>query len=434
MSSVAVIQEPARLSEDYKRKRWYGLGAFAFATVSDSMEGGLVNTLFPVIMKAFNLDIGALGVLSSIRMWARMIFGPIWGMVGDRLGRKNVLIVMTGLWGLWTTVSGFAQNYTMFVILYAIGVVGTVAAEPLQNGLLTDMFEDHERGKAFGTLRGVGSIAGLFLTPAIGQLANVADGWRYGLYFMGGLSFFTGVVMWFMVQEPPKRIKAGAVDEEKFQLKDVGTILKIPTIPLLMGQLVLVTSLVLFAFMVTFFAQVRGWETATAAILYTVFMTGFGISSLIGGALGDWFEHRFGPKGRIILMQIYLVAASISSYLMMQIDWGKSFIFYVIIFITGLIFSIGFSGCVLPMMSAVVEPKYAGTAFALTFALVQGGLSAITMLLIGPISKALGGLPQTMFWVVTIPYAINAVYWFLFYPFFPKDVARLKAKMAGENT
>ena len=170
-----------RLSEAYKKTRTGAMLAFAFAQVSDSMEGGLINTLFPVIMKALNLDLGALGVLSSLSKWARMLFGTAWSIIGDKFGRKLVLVLMTGVWGLWTAAAGLAQNYTQLLILYGIGVVGTVAAEPITNGLMVDMFEDAERGKAYGTLRSVGVLAGLLLTPAIGQLANIQDGWRYGM-------------------------------------------------------------------------------------------------------------------------------------------------------------------------------------------------------------------------------------------------------------
>ena len=85
------------------------------------------------------------------------------------------------------------------------------------------------------------------------------------------------------------------------------------------------------------------------------------------------------------------------------------------------------------MVSAVVEPKYSATAFALLFSFVQGGITAIMLLLIGPLATALGGLPQVMLYLVSLPYAINAVFWFLFYKPFPRDVARAKARMAGQR-
>ncbi len=433
MSSVAAVQQPARLSEEYKKTRPGAMLAFAFGQVSDSMEGGLINTLFPVIMKALNLDIGALGTLSSISKWARMLFGSLWAIVGDKYGRKNVLVWMTGVWGLWTAAAGLAQNYTQLLILYSIGVIGTVAAEPIQNGLMVDMFEDEERGRAYGLLRSIGVIAGLLLTPAIGQLSNIQDGWRIGMYIMGGLSLISGLLLALFLKEPPRRAIAGDPDAGKFKWSDVGKIIKIPTVWFLAIQLLFITSMVFFAFMVTYLVKVRGWTTAEAAIIYTVFMAGFGISGFFGGTLGDLMEKRFGPKGRIMMMQIYLVAFALMTFLMTQIDWGHTPIFYVIVFLTGLVGSICFSGCVLPMVGSIVEPQYASTAFALLFSFIQGAITAIYLLLIGPLVKALGDLQTVMFWMVSVPYAVNAIFWFVFYGPYPKDVAKRKARMAGEQ-
>lgn len=68
---------PSVLTPEYKKTRPGAMFAFAVGTMSDSMEGGLINTLFPVISKALSLDVGALGTLSSMSKWARMIFGTL---------------------------------------------------------------------------------------------------------------------------------------------------------------------------------------------------------------------------------------------------------------------------------------------------------------------------------------------------------------------
>ena len=104
-----------------------GLTALAFASIVDGFEGGLVNTLFPVIRDALGLQTSALGILTAISRFARMLFGPIWASLADRYGRKKILFVATGLWGIWTVAAGFAQDSTQLFILYSIGVIGTVA-------------------------------------------------------------------------------------------------------------------------------------------------------------------------------------------------------------------------------------------------------------------------------------------------------------------
>ncbi len=131
-----------------------------------------------------------------------MLFGPLWAMLADRYGRKRVLFIVTGVWGIWTAAAGLAQNFTQLLILYSIGVIGTVASEPIANGLLADLFDEDERGKAYGAMRTIGTGASLFITPFIGQLANVENGWRYGLFIKGAMSIFSGILILFLVKEP----------------------------------------------------------------------------------------------------------------------------------------------------------------------------------------------------------------------------------------
>ena len=430
MSSEATTITGSAISTtqtDSRKGRWKSLTAMAVAFVSDNTESGLVNTLFPVIRQALSLGIDALGILTSISRFARMLFGPLWSMVADRFGRKRILFVVTGLWGLWTAAAGFAQDFNQLLILYAIGVIGTVAGEPISNGLLADLFEENERGKAYGAIRSIGTAGGLVLTPLIGQLANIENGWRYGMFMMGGISLLSGILILLFVTEPEKRTLSEAEELKQFRLRDVAILFKTPSFLLLAGMLPLVTSLVLFAFFVTYFVDVRGWQTAEAAILYTVFMAGFAVSSFFGGFLGDRFDKRFGPNGRVMLMQAYLLTFAVMSYLALQIDWGRGIVLYVVLFLFGLIGSIGFSGCVLPMVSAIVPKELSATAFALLFSFIQGLISALLSLALGFLAKTYG-LQNVMFWMVTVPYLINAAYWFLFYRFYARDVARQQAK------
>ncbi len=430
--SVASAGQPLAVQVESTAKpkgRWSALWAMAFGFMADGTEGGLVNTLFPVIQQALGLQLTALGLMTSISRFARMIFGPIWSILADKYGRKRILFLVTGVWGIWIGLAGLAQNFTQLLILYAIGVIGTVASEPIANGILGDLFEEDERGKAFGAIRMASSFGGLVLTPLIGQLSRVEDGWRIGLFIMGGLSVLSGILILIFVDDPKQHVKGeeGKSEEGDFKFAQVGQILKTPTMLLIAGNLFLITSLVLFSFMVVYFVQVRSWSNADAAILYSVFMGGFMISSLLGGMLGDFFDKKFGPKGRIVLMQLYLVAFAIMSYVTLQLDWGKGPTVYAIVFLFGIVGSIGFSGAVLPMVSAVVPAAASATAFALLFSLIQGLISAIMSLWVGYAGQMLG-LQPVMFWLVTVPYAVNAVYWFLFYPFYPRDVARQNAE------
>jgi MFS family permease len=410
----------------------------------ENSEGGLINSLFPVIRADLGLTLGALGILTSVSKFARMLFGPLWAMLGDRFGRKLILVV-TALWGIWMLAAGFAQNYTQLLVLYGIGVLGTVAGEPISNGLVSDLFKPTERGKVYGTMRSVTGAGSILLTPLIGQLAGIPNnqGWRIGMYLMGGIGVLGGILTWLFATDPRKAggIAATATadepapaagKEERFQFAHVPRLLAIPTVALLAVQLIFITSLVLFAFQVTFLVDVRKYTTQEATILTSVFFLGFTISSFVGGLLGDWFARRNARTGRIILMQLYLVAFAVMSFFAMQVDWGSRPVEYGIWLLFGLVASLGFSGAVLPMVSTVVLPQYRGTAFALLFSFVQGALAALLSLALGGLAQQYG-LRPVILWLVTVPYAVNAIFWFAFYKTYPRDQERMQAKLALQS-
>jgi MFS family permease len=400
--------------------RWRALVALAVAFISDSAEGGLVNVLFPVIRQSLQLGVDALGLLSSISRVARMVFGPLWSVAADRYGRTRVLVLVTGVWGIWTAAAGLAQDFTQLLILYSIGVIGTVASEPIANALLTDLFAEHERGRAYGAIRSVGTGGGLVLVPLIGQLASIPDGWRLGMLLMGLLSMLSGLLIALFVREPLRRQAAN--EFAGVRMADVSGLFRIPSFALLAAVLPMVTSLLVFPFFVTFFVDARGWPTGDATLLFGVFMAGFALSSIIGGLLGDQFERRRGPNGRIMLMQLYLLGFAAVSYLALQYDWGRGAAVYGVQLLFGLVASIGFSGVVLPMVSAIVPTRLAATAFAVLFSLIQGLAAAVLTLALGALAQWYG-FASAMLWLVTLPYLANALCWFAFYRVYPRDVA-----------
>ena len=409
----------------------------------DNSEGGVSKTFFPQIMTAFNVGNSELGVLNALASAARMAFGPIWAIAADRFGRKKVLFVVTGLWGLWTIATGFANSWTQLLTLFAIALVGTVAGEPILNGLLGSMYRASERGRAFGLVRSTSAGLGIIITPILGQFGDNPDGWRYAMYAMGGLSVLSGILILIFVHEPEK-VTASDIAELReeagvFRPSDVPKLFKIPTLVGMAFMLPLVTSLVLFGFMNVVWARNLGYGVKNGSYLFTVFSIGSMLSALLGGFLADRFTRKFGNKGRIMLFQLYAVAfASIVALTMYFSRWwdsdtsplpkgeistnDPSLLYYVMVFLMGLVFSIGFSGCVLPMVSSVAPRQLSATTFALLFSLIQGALTTVYSLIVGKVADAIGDLQLTLLVGVCVPYLLNALLWFVFYKTYDKDV------------
>jgi MFS family permease len=436
MSVGTAMVQPEEDAPAKPKRRWLTVSVISFLQLVENSEGGLVNSLFPVIRANLGLNLADLGLISSVGKFGRMIFGPIWAMLGDRFGRKAILVI-SAMWGIWTVAAGLAQDFPQLLILYGLGVIGTVGAEPISNGLVSDLFKSEERGKVYGAMRSITGVGSILVGPLLGQLANLPDhfGWRLGMFIMGGIGVVSGILTWLFAEDPAKtghRVEKTGADEGKFKWAHIPRLLAIPTVALLGVQLVFITSLVLFAFQVTFLVDVRHYKTDEATILTSVFFLGFTVSSFVGGLLGDWFTKKYDSKGRIMLMQLYLVAFAVMSFLAMQIDWPNKPLEYAVWLVFGLVGSLGFSGCVLPMVTTVVPPQYRGTAFALLFSFIQGALAAILSLWLGNLAQQFG-LRAVMLGMVTVPYALNAVFWFVFYRVYPRDVARMKQQLVGET-
>jgi len=143
--------------------RWKSSFALSFASMMDNNEGtSFITALFPIIRVQLGMTLGALGWMAALPKIISVFFGPFWAGVSRKYNRKKVLIFVTGIWGLWAFVIGFAQTLTQLFVLVIILLIGAVASMPIMQELLMDLFGDDERGKAVSIVYG---LAGMVMLP-----------------------------------------------------------------------------------------------------------------------------------------------------------------------------------------------------------------------------------------------------------------------------
>src|SRR3954453_6763718 len=86
------------------------------------------------------------------------------GALGDRLGRKPVLILGVSIFGLASLAALFADSPGQLITLRAVMGIGAAFTMPVTLSVITTIFPPAERGKAVGTWVGVaagGAVIGL---------------------------------------------------------------------------------------------------------------------------------------------------------------------------------------------------------------------------------------------------------------------------------
>ncbi|WP_217132235.1 MFS transporter [Streptomyces sp. AC558_RSS880] len=99
------------------------------------------------------------------------------GAIGDRRGRKPMLVAGLTVFGVAGVAAGLAPNTEVMLIARVVGGIGAATIMPITLAVITSTFPEEQRGKAIGVWTGVaggGGILGMFLSAL---LVDVAD-WR----------------------------------------------------------------------------------------------------------------------------------------------------------------------------------------------------------------------------------------------------------------
>jgi MFS family permease len=441
---VHCVREEQTLDKQPERKRqkkgaWRTVWAMGAAQSVDACEGNIVSALFPSIGQSLGLNVGHLGTILSANQILGLISRPIWSMLADRYSRKAVLLWVTGMWGIWTLLVGFAADYRQVLLLTILSGIGLAAREGPSGSLIADQFPEEDRGKAFGTIWAIASVGAILGILIFGPLAEISElGWRIAYWFFGGLSVLSGVLIWLLVDEPVRGQSEAALadvtDEvaerlearHPFEFKKIPALFKIPA--LLVGWLGYIPGQFLWVgmvrFGVTWLADERGLSHAVATLALGTLTVGLGIGGLLGGRIGDWADRRNPRIGRIIVGHVAQAMAVIASYLLFQIGWGSYVVYWAFFLILGLSIQVAGSGASAAMESAVVLPEIRATSSAVggTIAAVAGAAVAYA---IGQLGASMG-LTSVLSWTVTGACAALTLIWFAYYPTYHKDAARMQ--------
>ena len=167
------------------RRQWIALGVLCLATLLVSLDLFVMLLAVPAVTKA-------LGATSSQQLWILDVYGFMvaglmitMGTLGDRLGRRRLLLIAAAVFGIASVVAAYSVNPGMLIGARAVLGIAGAAIAPCTLSLISTLFPDErQRAKALGVWAGcftVGAVVG----PIVGGvLLN---------HFWWGSAFLIGV-------------------------------------------------------------------------------------------------------------------------------------------------------------------------------------------------------------------------------------------------
>ncbi|MEV1023377.1 MFS transporter [Streptomyces sp. NPDC050264] len=435
-----LIEGPAGMTKSPRTaaapKRWGQMSLLGGTLLVDSTEASLVAGLFPLIRQSLGVSLGALGTLTAASKIVGVVTGPLWVMAAQRFSRRSVLVVATGLWGVWGIAAGFAQTFGQLLVLYTILAAGYAAAHPLINEIIGDLFGDASRGRAVGAVYGAVALAASVLAPLTGQLARLDDGWRWGLWGIGAFNVTLGLALWRRLRDPGH----GAAERQLADLDPAAreraprltwaravALLRIRSLALLLVSRLLSGHLLISTFGIVYLVDVYGFRTETASVVLLPQGMGYFAGTVLGGWAADRAVRRSPRHGLVAVLQGAQFAFAAVAFLGTQIGYGSIVPFAVFFGLMGLAQGVN-PPVNRPMVMAVVPPELRAAAFAIYINIFEAVAWAVFGLGAGFLGDRIG-LRPVFLWVLVILMIVNGLFLTTLYRTFATDVARVQREL-----
>ncbi|MGW2231378.1 MFS transporter [Streptomyces formicae] len=147
------------MSADPGARRWWAVGALVLASLVVGFDVTILSLALPVMaddLSANNVELQWFVTSYTLVFAAGMI--PA-GMLGDRYGRKKVLLGALVLFGAASLACAYATSPGTFIGARAVLGLGAALIMPTTLSLLPVMFSDEERPKAIGAVAGAAMLA-----------------------------------------------------------------------------------------------------------------------------------------------------------------------------------------------------------------------------------------------------------------------------------
>ena len=158
--------------------RWLILLTVIIGTFLGRLDQTIVNLALPKIIGDFKITVNEAGWIATAYILANAVFVPIWGKLGDTIGRKKVYLLGFGIFILGSVLAGLSWNLSSMIVFRVIQAIAGSADYPTAMAIIAVTFPaGRERAQALGIWSSSFAAAAVF-GPLIGGPLIDAFNWR----------------------------------------------------------------------------------------------------------------------------------------------------------------------------------------------------------------------------------------------------------------
>lgn len=175
-TTVAVLAPLDGATTRSTSERWVVLSV-AIGTMLAPLNSTMIAVALPRIIRDFDVRVSTAGWLVTTYLIAMAALQPVAGKLGDRIGRRRLIIGGLIYFGIASLGATFATSLPLLFFFRIQQAVAGAIALPNGTALVRDVVPLERRARSFGMIGGVTAFAAA-LGPPIGGLLVQTLGWR----------------------------------------------------------------------------------------------------------------------------------------------------------------------------------------------------------------------------------------------------------------
>jgi EmrB/QacA subfamily drug resistance transporter len=167
----------ARIFAEENRK-WWTLGALAFALFMIMLDNTVVNVALPSIQRDLGIGLSELEWTVNAYALTFAVLMLTGGKMADFFGRRRVFLIGLAIFTLASLACGLATTGETLIGARTVQGVGAAIMLPATLSIISATFPPHQRGMAIGIWAGVSAMA-LAIGPLVGGLITEHIDWSW---------------------------------------------------------------------------------------------------------------------------------------------------------------------------------------------------------------------------------------------------------------
>ncbi|SPT56687.1 MFS transporter [Actinomadura madurae] len=167
------------------RRRWRALSVCLVSAFMTLLDVSIVNVALPSIRAGLDASPAELQwIVSGYALTFGLVLVPA-GRLGDARSRRAVFMTGLALFTVASAAAGMAPTVLFLLLARLVQGVASGILNPQVAGLIQQLFQGAERGRAFGALGaviGIATAVGPLLGGALIALSGPEEGWRWVFY------------------------------------------------------------------------------------------------------------------------------------------------------------------------------------------------------------------------------------------------------------